>query len=102
MALSFDGTSAPTQGADAAVDSTGITVTLPSDTAAALIVASEDMLWRPGVHTGSATTWQSVPASVPMILHELDGISTIGVKAASTTGAVYLRALSPKASRSGR
>ena len=73
MALSFDGTSAPTQGADAAVDSTGITVTLPSDTAAALIVASEDMLWRPGVHTGSATTWQSVPASVPMILHELGG-----------------------------
>lgn len=103
MAIAWDGSSttpaAPINGSDASVDTTGITITLPTDTQAVILTLSAAGFWKRGAHDGTGV-WISVPANTPRTLYGLG--ATIGVKSAATTTAVYVEALSPTSTRMGR
>lgn len=103
MAIAWDADTAspaaPINGTDASVDTTGITVTLPTDTQAVIVTLSAAGFWKRGAHDG-AGKWISVPANTPRTLYGLG--PTIGIKAATGTVALYVEALTPDNTKMGR
>lgn len=106
MAISWDGgtttaPNAPANASQASIDTTGVTVTLGGDCQAAVLTLSAAGYWKTGAHDGTGE-WQYVPALTPVVLYELDGKTSIGIKAETGTVTMYLRTLSPRGVKGGR
>lgn len=106
MAITWDGNtatapSAPANGSEASVDTTGVTVTLGSDTQACVLTLDAAGYYKRGV-IGGTGTWVYVPALTPKAIYGLDGVGSISVKAASGTVTYYVETLSPANTRGGR
>ena len=83
-------------------DTTGASVTLRVDTQQVEVYCTEAALWKPEALAGTAEAWHPIAADTWTTLRELDGISTIAIKAVSTAAVVYAQAISPRGVKGGR
>lgn len=94
MATSWDGAAignAPQNGYEDSVDTTGVAVTMPGATEAAILTLSAAGFYKRGAIAGTGV-WISVPANTPRTIY-FPG-TQISVKATTGTLSYYIEALS--------
>lgn len=101
------GTLAWTSGARCAAssvdfDTTGASITLPVDTQQIEVYCTEAALVKLEALGSSTEAWVPLNADSWSTLREMDGISTIAIKAVSTATAVYAQAITPRGVKGGR
>lgn len=106
MALDLSASSAPlNHSGETGVDTTGSTITLPSDCAIAIVHLSAAGQWRRAAHDAASgtTAWATLPAG-RSILYEVDQAAArkIGIRAATGTVDYTIECLTPQATRAGR
>jgi hypothetical protein len=106
MALDLSASSAPlNHSGETGVDTTGTTITLPGDSAIAIVHLSAEGLWRRAAHDAASgsTAWAKLPAG-RSLLYEVGLASDrkIGIKATTGTLDYTIEVLTPQATRAGR
>jgi hypothetical protein len=106
MALDLSASSAPlNHSGETGVDTTGSTITLPSDSAIAILHLSAEGEWRRAAHDAASgsTAWATLPAG-RSILYEVNKAAggKIGIRAATGTLDYTIEVLTPQAQKAGR
>lgn len=83
-------------------DSTGESVTLPTDTQRVQVYAVSAAWLKYEALGDSNEGWQPIPAGTWCEFAELDGRGTIAIKADSTATKVYAQAITPRGVKGGR